>query len=459
MNSTTDFTKGSIGKVVLKFYFPMLATAMLQQFYTFADTMIVGRGLGDNALAAVGNMSSLCFLIVGFSMGLANGFSVLIAQRFGEKNYSMLRRTLFSMIILSFGITVLLTALSTAFLKKTLILLQTDDIILNDSLLYGYIIFGGLLASITYNVSAGILRSLGDSRTPLTAIIVSSVINIVLDCFLIFVLRTGVGGAAVATVLSQVISAAVCIRKLVRTDFLKMETDERRFDASLSLTLLKNGIPMALMNSITAVGCMVVQYFVNGLGVAFTSAYSACSRYINLFMQPACTAGYTVSAFTGQNYGAKQFDRIKGGLRVCLMIVGISYLVFGSLMFFMPVRLASVLLSGDEQIAYASEFLPVCGIMLFAVDMLFVYRSAVQSMGFPLVPMISGIFEMILRISAISLLIGSLGFRATAFAEVCAWVGALTLNLTAFYFIFERERDKAGVKDVRKRHSRRYKTA
>ncbi|MBP1592010.1 MAG: polysaccharide biosynthesis C-terminal domain-containing protein, partial [Oscillospiraceae bacterium] len=248
MNSTTDFTKGSISKVILKFYFPMLATAMLQQFYTFADTMIVGRGLGDNALAAVGNMSSLCFLIVGFSMGLANGFSVLIAQRFGEKNYSMLRRTLFSMIILSFGITALLTVLSTAFLKNTLILLQTDEIILNDSLLYGYIIFGGLLASITYNVSAGILRSLGDSRTPLTAIILSSVINIMLDCFLIFVLRTGVGGAAAATVLSQVVSAAVCIRKLVSMDFLKMEKEERKFDAGISLKLLKNGVPMALMN-------------------------------------------------------------------------------------------------------------------------------------------------------------------------------------------------------------------
>ena len=459
MNSTTDFTKGSISKVILKFYFPMLATAMLQQFYTFADTMIVGRGLGDNALAAVGNMSSLCFLIVGFSMGLANGFSVLIAQRFGEKNYSMLRRTLFSMVILSFGMTVLLTVLSTTFLKKTLILLQTDEIILNDSLLYGYIIFGGLLASITYNVSAGILRSLGDSRTPLTAIILSSVINIMLDCFLIFVLRTGVGGAAAATILSQVISAAVCIRKLVSIDFLKMEKEEKKFDPALSLKLLKNGVPMALMNSITAVGCMVVQYFVNGLGVAFTSAYSACSRYINLFMQPACTAGYTISAFTGQNYGAKEFDRIRGGLRVCLAIAGISYLIFGSLMFFMPVRLASILLSGDEQISYASQFLPVCGVMLFAVDMLFVYRSAVQSMGFPLVPMISGIVEMVLRIGAISILIGSLGFRATAFAEICAWTGALLLNLTAFYAIFSRERRNAVVHSTGKHHTRRYKTA
>ena len=439
MKNTTDFTQGRVSSSILRFYFPMLATAMLQQFYSFSDTAIVGKGLGDNALAAVGNMSSLCFLIVGFSMGLSNGFSVLIAHHFGEKDFPKLRRTFVSMIRLAFAITAFLTLLSVIFLRPVLLLLRTDEVILHDSLTYGYIIFGGLFATIAYNMSAGILRSLGDSSTPLKAIIISSVLNIILDSIFIFVLKTGVSGAAAATIFSQVVSASVCIKKIIGIDFLKTTAEDKVHDLSLYIRLMKNGIPMALMNSITAIGCMVVQYYVNGLGVAFTSAYSACSKYINMFMQPACTAGYTISAYVGQNFGAKRFDRIRQGLRICLMIAAVSYLMLGSVMFFAPRWLASLLLQGSEQITYAAQFLPICGAMLFAVDMLFVIRSAVQGMGFPLMPMISGILEMVLRIGTISLLIGSLSFRATAIAEVMAWCGALALNTAAFIYIFARE--------------------
>ena len=443
MRSTTDFTQGNVTRAILRFYFPMLATAMLQQFYTFADTAIVGRGLGDNALAAVGNMSSLCFLIIGFSMGLANGFSILIAQHYGEKNFPQLRKTLISMIRLAAAITALLTGLSIFFLRPVLVFLQTDALILDDSLRYGYILFGGLTATITYNMSAGILRSLGDSRTPLKAIILSSVLNILMDSLMIFVLHTGVWGAAAATILSQLISAAVCLHRLRQIDFLKMQKADYQSDWRLYANLMKNGVPMAVMNSITAVGCMAVQYYVNGLGVTYTSAYSACSKYINMFMQPACTAGSTMSAYTGQNYGAKRFDRIREGMNICLCIAGISYLALGSVMFCLPRQLASLLLHGEQPIAHAAEFLPVCGAMLFAVDLLFVYRNAVQGMGFPLVPMLSGILEMVLRIGTISLLIGHLGFRATAIAEVCAWSGAVLLNSVAFRYIFFRESKKA----------------
>ena len=442
MNGTMDFTQGKVSRVILRFFFPMLLTGMLQQFYSFADTAIVGRGLGDDALAAVGNMGSLCFLIIGFSMGLANGFSVLVAQSYGEKNFVALRRTITAMIRLAAIITSTLTLLSIAFLKPVLILLQTDESIIGDSLTYGYILFGGLSATIFYNMSAGILRSLGDSKTPLKAIVISSVLNIAMDSLFIFVLHTGVWGAAVATLISQTISGMVCLRKLHRIDFLKKQSDEPKPDGKLYLRLMKNGVPMALMNSITAVGCMVVQYYVNGLGVAYTSAYSACSKYINMFMQPAYTAGYAMSAYTGQNYGARRFDRIKEGLRVCLAIAGTAYAVLGSALFFFPTELASLLLSGEEQISYAAEFLPICGIMMFAVDVLFVFRNAVQGMGFPLVPMISGVAEMVLRIGTISLFIGQIGFKATAFAEICAWVGALILNAVAYRVIFARENRK-----------------
>lgn len=442
MNSTSDLTQGRPFKLIMRFFFPLLLTNSLQQLYSFADTAIVGKGLGDDSLAAVGNMSSLCFLIIGFSMGLSNGFSILIAQSFGEKNMDKLRRTLAHSIELAVIITVLLTLFSAVFLRPILGLLRTDPSIIKESLQYGYILFGGLAATIMYNMCAGILRALGDSKTPLKAIIVSSVMNITLNSVFIFVFHWGVRGAAIATILSQVFSGAVCFDKLRKTDFLALSKSDFSHDAKMYSVLLGNGIPMALMNSITAVGCMAVQYFVNGLGVAFTSAYSACSRYLNMFMQPAATAGAAMSSYTSQNYGAKRFDRIWDGMKVCLGIAGAAYLVFGSVMVFFPKWLASLILSGEKQISYAAEFLPVCGVMILAVDMLFVIRNGVQGMGFPFVPMLSGIAEMVLRIGAIVLLIDGLGFKATAFAEIFAWVGALLINTAAFIVIFAREKAK-----------------
>lgn len=439
MNHTLDFTTGDPKKLILRFFFPLLLTNALQQLYSFADTAIVGKGLGDNALAAVGNMSSLCFLIVGFSAGLSNGFSILVAQNFGEKDFVKLRNTLAHAIELAVGITVLLTLFSMTFLRTILRLMQTDPSIMEDSLRYGYILFGGLFATISYNMCAGILRSLGDSRTPLKAIVVSSVMNIGLNSVFIFICHLGVGSVAVATIISQIFSGAVCFHKLRKTECVALSKADFAPDKAMYGVLLKNGVPMAFMNSITAVGCIVVQYFVNGLGVAFTSAYSACSKYLNMFMQPAATAGLAMSSYTSQNYGAKRFDRIISGLKVCLGISAVTYVIFGSMMVFLPRQLAALILNGSEQIGHAVQFLPLCGIMIFAVDILFVVRNGVQGMGFPFVPMLSGIAEMLLRIGAIILLTDRIGFRATAMAEIFAWIGALIINAAAFIVVFNRE--------------------
>ncbi len=453
MAKANDLTQGKVSSLILKFYFPMLLTNMLQQMYSIADTAIVGKGLGDNALAAVGNMSSLTFLIFGFSMGLANGFSVITAQSFGARDYSKLRRAVASSATLCFIIALLLTALSTALLKPTLHLLRTDEAIMHEGLVYGYFVFGGLTATIAYNLCSCILRALGDSKTPFIAIIISTAVNICLDLFCIFVLKTGVEGAAIATIFSQIVSAFICLLRIRRIDVLNITREDFRPDAALYGELFKNGLPMALMNSITAVGCMVIQYFVNGLGVAYTTAYSACSKFLNLFMQPACTAGFAMSAFTSQNYGAKRFDRIREGLRVCLVIATIAYVVLGSVMVFFPGALARIMVSGAEPVAIAGTYLPVCGIFLFGVDYLFVFRNGCQGFGKPLIPMISGIAEMALRIGVIALLIGTVGFRATAFAEASAWIGALILNMSAFEYTLRKNLGKPVI------HHRRVKNA
>ncbi|WP_297956395.1 MATE family efflux transporter [uncultured Ruminococcus sp.] len=432
MAKANDLTNGKVSSLILRFYFPMLLTNMLQQMYNIADTAIVGKGLGNNALAAVGNMSSLTFLIFGFSMGLTNGFSVIVAQSFGAKDHKKLRRAVASSVMLCFIIAAVLTAVSIAFLRPVLGLLRTDSAIMHDGLVYGYFIFGGLIATISYNLCSCILRALGDSKTPFVAIIISTIVNICLDTFCIFVLKTGVEGAAIATIFSQIVSAFICFRRIRKIDVLNITKEDFRGNGKLYAELFGNGLPMALMNSITAVGCMVIQYFVNGLGVAYTTAYSACSKFINLFMQPSCTAGFAMSAFTSQNYGAGKFSRIREGLHVCLAISMISYVILGSVMVFFPGYLAGVMVSGSEIIEIAKSYLPICGIFLFAVDLLFVFRNGCQGFAKPLVPMISGIVEMALRIGIIALFINVTGFRATAYAEVSAWIGALLLNMASF---------------------------
>ena len=439
MKQTYDLTQGNPVNLIMKFFFPMFFTNMLQQIYTIADTAIVGKGLGDDQLAAVGNMSSLTFLIIGFSIGLTNGFSIITAQHYGAGAHDKLRRSVASSILLAVGISFLLTTFSVTFLSQILVLMQTPSGIMADSLKYGYIIFGGLTANIAYNQCASILRALGDSKTPFYAIIVSTILNIVLDAVAIFVLHTGVEGPATVTVFAQIISAMICFGKLRKIEILHLSKTDFMENGAMIRTLLKNGIPMAAMNSITAVGCMTVQYFVNGMGVVYTSAYSACSKFANLFMQPACTAGNTMSSFTSQNYGAKKYDRIMSGLKVCLSIAAISYIVLGFVMIVFPYELASLMLNGQAQIELAARFLVKCGVMIFAVDFLFVFRSACQGMGKPMLPMVSGMLEMILRVFVIARFTGVIGFDATAYAEIAAWVGALILNIIAFSYYMRKE--------------------
>lgn len=429
----TDFTSGSPSKHILRFFWPLLLTSTLQQVYNFVDMYIVGQGLGDNAFASVGNMGSLFFLIVGFSLGLANGFGVLIAQSFGGKRFDELRHRVAGTVSLAAVMSVILTLGSVLFLPFALKLLNTDPVLMKDCLTYGYIIFGGLTTSICYNVSSAILRALGDSRTPLRAIFISSVTNLILDSFFIFILKTGVEGAAAATVLSQLISSLVCILRLRKIEIVKLKRSDFNNGRKIYLDLFSNGLPMAFMNSITAVGCMVVQHFINRYGVDYTTAYSACCKYLNLFMNPAATAGNAMSAFTSQNYGARKFDRIRQGLKVCLTISFVTYVLLGSLMTFFPEPLIRFFISGDESVRIACEFMPICGVTIIVVDCLFVVRNGVQGMGDPVLPMWSGVIEMVLRIVAISVLIGTIGFRAAAIAEVCAWTGALAVNTYAFY--------------------------
>jgi len=435
MQATSDLTSGRVSARLLCFFFPLLFSNTLQQVYTFVDIIIVGKGLGDQALGAVGNLSSLILFITGFLMGITNGFSVNIAQSFGAGNYNLLRKNIAHSIKLCCTITAALTLISLISLRPLLISMQTSSFLMRDSLLYGYIFFGGLSATAGYNLCSCILRALGDSKTPLKAILISSVANIFFDCLMIFGFRTGVEGVALATVFSQAISAVVCCHKLRKNDLIRVQHEDFTKDRSIAQSLLHNGIPAACMNSVTAVGCMVVQGYVNALGAAFTSAYSACSKYLNLAMLPSLTAGFSLSAFVSQNKGAGSVQRICEGVWVGIGIAFVSWLVVGGMMIFFPNQLAGLILNEVNTISLTAEFLRICGSVLLLLNLLFVFRSTVQAMGYPLIPMFSGMLEMALRIPAIMLMMKRIGFRATAYAESIAWLGALLLNAVAYIIL------------------------
>lgn len=439
MNKNNDLTEGKVSAKLIGFFFPMLLTNLFQQIYSVADTAIVGKGLGDNALGAVGNLSSLSLLIIGFSMGMTNGFAVIIAQNYGGEKIKEVRRSIALSVKLSVIMAVILTVIGCVMLKPILLAMQTNEVLMSDGLKYGYIILGGLAVTVAYNLCSSILRSFGDSKTPFIAIIISSAVNIALDCILIFLFHTGVEGAAAATVFAQGLSAFICCMKIRNISDLQISREDFDGHKDMYYLLLKNGLPMACMNSLIALGCMVVQRYVNDCGTEYTSAYSACSKYLNLFILPSLTVGFAVSAFVSQNYGAGKTKRIRQGVRVGVGIALTSYLLLGTIMVVFPKQLAGFMLNEPETISLSAEYLRICGVALILPNLLFVYRNAVQGMGYPVIPMLSGITEMVIRIPTIIFLLPIIGFKATAFAECFAWVGALALNLITYIFYSKKQ--------------------
>lgn len=436
----TDFTQGPITKSLLSFFCSMLLANMLQQFYSFADLVIIGKGLGDTAVAAVGNFVTVSFLITGFIMGVTNGFSVVISQAYGKKDFIAFRRaTTASVTLLAFS-ALYLTGIGLWCLRPVLWIMQTDQTLVRDCLSYGYVIFCGLTVTVFYHLFSAVLRAVGDSRTPLLAIAVSSCVNIGLDLLFLFVFDTGVAGPAWATVIAQFVSVLICRGRLFQIEELRVNGCDHAFmfDHKLMKELLRNGVPMALMNSVTSVGCIFVQSCINGYGVVYTSAYSVCNKYLNFFMLPGITLGFAVSTLSGQNFGAGAFARIRSGTKAAGVMASFSAFFLGMILFFCAKPLAGLMLTGQEAIGYTSVFLRYLALFLVLLNLLFVFRSCVQGMGKPAVPMCSGIAEMVIRIGVIFFGLPVFGFTAAVYAEGMAWIGALSLNLAAYLRILGR---------------------
>ena len=329
---TKDMTSGSSTKLILTFGLPLLAGNILQQLYNMVDTIVVGRGVGVDALAAVGATGSINFLVLGFIMGMAQGVSILVAQFFGSRDMRRLRQSITMSGYISIVVCLVMTGISVAFTRDVLVLMDTPEAILTDAVNYIRIIFLGMSVSYAYNFFSGILRAVGDSKNPVIAMVIACVINIVLDVFLVMGVHMGVEGAALATVIAQAFSAVYCIVSYLKIN----ETRVQRADWQMNFELLKESfvlsLPVAIMNSITAVGVMVLQVGVNHFGTQHIAAYSAGSKIMTVLETVGMTFGFACSTFVGQNLGAGKLDRILKGVNETALVMAILHIVLGVLM-------------------------------------------------------------------------------------------------------------------------------
>ncbi|MCR4650432.1 MAG: MATE family efflux transporter [Lachnospiraceae bacterium] len=440
MASTRDMTEGRTFPIIFAFFIPVLGSTLCQQLYNIVDTIVVGKGVGDMALAAVGATGAITFFMYGFIFGLGSGMGVLMSQRFGAGDYNGLRKSI-TMGILTNGITgITIALLGMIFMRSILEALNTSELLMHDAMLYIIIILCGTPISLFYNCYAAILSSLGDSRTPLMAVLLSSGVNIVLDIVLVIVVGMGVEGAAIGTLLAQICAGVFCYIKVKSIEVAGISREDWIIDTGVIKQMFSIGVPIAFMNSITAIGVLVLQFFVNAFGVQYTAAYSAGGRIVEFAMQPCAAAGMSLSTFAGQNLGAKKIDRIMRGLGDGVILASALAVISGILLFFFPEQIVSRMLTDKEIIALAVPYLKICGSMMWAISFLFLVRDTLQGMGKTFVPMLSGILELIARVVVVFLFSESLGFKAIALSETAAWVGAFILN--GVFLVIELKRLK-----------------
>lgn len=445
---TRDLTNGNPMKLVVSFAAPLLFGVLFQQLYSFVDTAVVGRYLGASKLAAVGATGSVNFLIIGLCLGFCSGFSIPIAQDFGAKNEPGLRRHVWHAVVLSAVFSIVLGLAATLLCKPLLRLMNTPEEILDASASYIRIIFAAIPCCVLYNMASGVLRALGDSKTPVFFLILASLVNIVLDLLLIIVFKMDVAGAAVATAISQLVSGVGCVIVMQRRfPILKMQPEDKRLSLSTAGKMLGVGLPMGLQFSITAIGSVMVQTSVNGLGVNAVAAVSAAGKLSALFACVFDALASTMATFAGQNMGARKLNRVNEGLRDAA-ILGTGYCVLAFLVVLLFVRPLLGLFIDSQAEAEVTDmgarFLTINA--AFYIPLLFVniVRLSIQGMGYTRVAMLAGMSEMVARTAVAVLLVPAVGFTGACFANPAAWVMADLFLFPCYRRVMRALRIKAG---------------
>ena len=427
---TRDLTAGSPMRLILGFALPTLFGLLFQQFYNLVDTMIVGKLLGAQALAAVGATGSINFFVIGFCMGVCSGFAIPVAQRMGAGEPSKMRRYVANAAYLSVLFALVLTAATGLACRAILTAMNTPADIFADSRRYIFIIFMGIPATFLYNLLAGVIRSLGDSRTPVYFLALSSVVNIALDFALILWFGAGVAGAAIATVVSQGVSGAACLCYMVRKyPILRMTREERRLDGHTCRVLCAMGIPMGLQYSITAVGSIVLQSAVNALGSVYVAAVAAGAKLYQLLACPFDAMGATMATYCGQNVGACKLDRLGQGVRACTLLgLGWAVAALCAMVFWAP-QGAMLFLDPKEAdlsllVDLTARYVLVNTAFFFPLALVNIVRFSIQGMGYSVFAILAGVLEMAARTVAGRVFVPMLGYAAACYASPAAWICA-----------------------------------
>lgn len=434
-----SLTEGNSFKQILWFAFPVLMGNLFQQLYNIADSIIVGKTLGIHALAAVGASSSINFLVIGFCIGICSGFAIPISQRFGAKDYSGMRRFVFNAAVLGAFFAVVITVITALLCRQILQLLKTPELIMEGAYSYLLVIFLGIPFTILYNLSAGILRAVGDSKSPFFFLAISTVINICGDLFTIRVLGMGVEGAAISTIMSQAISGILGVILIYRKfQILRIKKEERRITGDLQKKLLVMGLPMGLQYSITAIGSVMMQTAINSLGTVYVSAFSAVLKVKQFSLAPFDALAVAVATFCGQNIGAGKMDRIRKGIGQTLLISSIYAVLIGFALNVFGRQMIEIFVNADETevIGYACLQLRCMSYFYLALAVLNTFRNSIQGMGHSATAMWAGVVEMFARGIMAIFFIPTYGFIAACFTDQTAWVSAMiymTINMVIVY--------------------------
>lgn len=442
-----NMTEGKPASLIFSFALPLMAGNVFQQLYTVVDTMVVGKALGVSALAALGAADWMNWMMPGIIQGFTQGFGILMAQEFGAGKYKALRRTIGNSTVLSLLSSIILLVTGQLLAGPVLGFLKTPPEILHNTLLYLRIMYIGIPVVMAYNLLASVLRALGDGKTPLQAMILAAVINIMLDLLFVLFFGLGIAGAAVATLIAQLISSLFCLYHIRRLELLTFTPSDFKFHGSkLPLRLLMLGFPMAFQNAIISVGGMIVQFMVNSFGVIFIAGFTATNKLYGVLEIAATSYGYSMVTYAGQNLGAGRTERIRQGVKAASLIALFTSVIIAFFMIACGRVILGWFISGTpeesaETLRIAYYYLTVMSICLPILYTLHITRSAIQGMGNMVLPLVSGIAEFVMRAVTAIFLPMLIGESGIFYAEIMAWTGA-TVILVISYFAVIRKKEQ-----------------
>lgn len=435
-NKTNDMTVGSPVKLIIQFMIPMFLGNVFQQFYNIVDSIVAGQFIGVDALAAIGSTGSLMFFVTGWLNGLSSGFAIIVAQRFGARKYDEMRHYVAMSFYLMAAFALVMTAAFLALNEPILRLMNSPENVMHDVKSYMGIIYAGLIITAAYDILAAVLRALGDSRSPLYFLIISAGINVVLDIALICVFGMGVEGCAYATVIAQGISAMCCIIYIVKKyPILHLKKENFAISLDSFRRLIALGIPMGLQFSITAIGTIIVQGAVNIYGTTYMAGFSAAGKIQNIVSMVAVSMGATIATYVGQNRGAGKMDRVKQGVNYCWIMLFVWSVIEMVLMYFGG-KYFTYLFVSSSQTDVINVSVTYFHTVFWAYPFLctiFLFRNALQGMGYGLVPMLGGVFELVARTAIVVFVAGKTTFAGVCLADPVAWIAAL-IPLIPYYF-------------------------